>query len=169
MSEGFFVEAYRRMDRPEDALKSLIKMVAVSYTHLMALHKQDFTPYREDSSRITCQKISTKEDFISWIDVVNTALHGWNMIDAEHYFSWVKSDNIKIYSAKINGITVSTCATIQNGNTASLEFVSTLEQYRRRKAALLCSCAINDLLKNGVEIVTLSACGESVYLYEGLG
>ncbi len=77
------------------------------------------------------------------------------MIDAEHYFSWVKSDNIKIYSAKINGITVSTCATIQNGNTASLEFVSTLEQYRRRKAAaLLCSCAINDLLKNGVEIVT---------------
>ena len=136
----------------------------------MALHKQEFIPYREDSSRITCQKISTKEDFISWIDVVNTALHGWNMIDAEHYFSWVKSDNIKIYSAKINGITVSTCATIQNGNTASLEFVSTLEQYRRRKAsALLCSCAINDLLKNGVEIVTLSACGESVYLYEGLG
>ena len=93
----------------------------------MALHKQDFIPYREDSSRITCQKISTKEEFISWIDVVNTALHGWNMIDAEHYFSWVKSDKIKIYSAKINGITVSTCATIQNGDTASLEFVSTLE------------------------------------------
>ena len=93
----------------------------------MALHNQDFIPYREDSNWITCQKISTKEDFISWIDVVNTALHGWNMIDAEHYFSWVKSDNIKIYSAKINGITVSTCATIQNGDTASLEFVSTLE------------------------------------------
>lgn len=92
------------------------------------------------------------------------------MIDAEHYFSWVKSNHINIYLAKINGVAVSTCATIQNGSTASLEFVSTLEQYRRKTvAALLCSYAINDLLKNGAEIVTLSACGHSVYLYEGLG
>lgn len=27
----------------------------------MALHNQDFIPYREDSSRITCQKISTRK------------------------------------------------------------------------------------------------------------
>ncbi len=61
--------------------------------------------------------------------MVNTALHGWDMIDAEHYFRWVESININIYLAEINGIADSTCETIQNNNTASLEFVSTLKEY----------------------------------------
>ena len=136
----------------------------------MSLHKNDFIPYEEKDSPIICRKISTKKDFKLWIDVVNTALHGWDMIDADHYFTWVESNNINIYLAEINGIAVSTCATIQNNNTASLEFVSTLEEYRRRQAAaLLCSCAINDLLDNGAEIVTLGACGHSAFLYERLG
>ena len=136
----------------------------------MSLHKKDFIPYEEIDSPIICRKISTKKDFKLWIDVVNTALHGWDMIDAEHYFTWVESNNINIYLAEINGIAVSTCATIQNNNTASLEFVSTLKEYRRRKAAaLLCSYAIDALLKNGVGIVTLGACGHSAFLYEGLG
>lgn len=136
----------------------------------MLLRRKDFRPYREENSRITCRKISTMEDFRSWIDVVNTALHGWDMIDAEHYFTWVTTEHIKIYLAEIDGVTVSTCATIQNGNTASLEFVSTLEQYRRRKAAaLLSSHAIDDLLNNGAETVTLGACGDAVHLYRGLG
>lgn len=136
----------------------------------MLLHKKDFISYEEKDSPIICRKISTKKDFKLWIDVVNTALHGWDMIDADHYFTWVESNNISIYLAEINGLAVSTCATIQNNNTASLEFVSTLEKYRRRKAAAsLCSCAINDLLNNGAEVVTLGACGRSVYLYERLG
>ncbi|MDE6675728.1 MAG: GNAT family N-acetyltransferase, partial [Acetatifactor sp.] len=136
----------------------------------MLLHKEDFCPYREENSRITCRKISTLEDFRLWIDVVNTALHGWDMIDAEHYFTWEENEDIKIYLAEIDGVAVSTCATIQNGNTASLEFVSTLEQYRRKKAAaLLSSRAIDDLLNNGAETVTLGACGDAVHLYKGLG
>lgn len=136
----------------------------------MSLHKCDFIPFPEESSPVVCHRVCTREDFEAWIDVVNTALNGWEMIDAEHYFAWVESGRLKIYSGKINGTTVSTCATIQNGSTASLEFVSTLEQYRRKKAAAhLCSFAIKDLLENGVETVTLGACGQSVHLYEKLG
>lgn len=136
----------------------------------MLLRKEDFLPYREKSGRIICRKISTMEDFRAWIDVVNTALHGWNMIDAEHYFVWVKEQAVNIYLAEMDGVAVSTCATIRNESAASLEFVSTLEQYRRKKAAaLLSSHAIDDLLNNGAEAVTLSACGDSVHLYSGLG
>ncbi len=36
-------------------------------------------------------------------------------------------------------------------------------------AALLSSYAIDDLLNNGAETITFSACGHSVHLYEGLG
>lgn len=136
----------------------------------MLLCRKDFRPYRAENSPIICRKISTMEDFRLWINVVNTALHGWDMIDAEHYFTWVKDECINIYLAAIDGVAVSTCATIQNGNTASLEFVSTLEQYRRKKAAAsLSSYAIEDLLNNGAETVTLGVCGNSVHLYKGLG
>lgn len=135
----------------------------------MLLQKNDFIPYEEESP-IICRKVSTKKDFESWIDVVNTALHGWDMIDAEHYFTWVESKKTTIWLAEMNGIAISTCATIKNNHTASLEFVSTLEEYRRRKAAsLLCSRAVEELLNNGAETVTLSACGHSAFLYERLG
>ncbi len=60
--------------------------------------------------------------------MVNTALHGWDMIDAELYFVWVESNNVNIYMAEINGIAVSMCATMLNNNTASLEFVSKLKE-----------------------------------------
>lgn len=136
----------------------------------MLLYKNDFIPYEETGSPVVCRKISTRNDFKLWIDVVNVALHGWDMIDADHYFTWVESNNINIYLAEMDGIVVSTCATIQNNNTASLEFVSTLEKYRRKKAAIsLCSYAIDNLLNNGAEIVTLGACGHSAFLYEKLG
>lgn len=136
----------------------------------MLLRREDFLPYREENSRIICRSVSTMDDFRTWVDVVNTALHGWDMIDADHYFTWVQEEAVRIYLAETDGAVISTCATIQNGSTASLEFVSTLEQYRRKKAAaLLSSFAIADLLNNGAETVTLSACGDSVHLYRTLG
>lgn len=154
MKEKGFIDLSESADEPEPG---------------MLLQKNDFIPYEEESP-IICRKVSKKEDFESWIDVVNTALHGWDMIDAEHYFAWVESDHITIWLAEMNGVAISTCATIQNGRTGSLEFVSTLEEYRRRKAAaLLCSRAVRELLHNGAETVTLSACGHAALLYERLG
>ncbi len=136
----------------------------------MLLYKNDFIPYEEIDSPIICRKISAKKDFKLWIDVVNTALHGWDMINADHYFTWVVNNNNNIYLTEINGIAISTCVTIQNKNTASLEFVLTLEEYRRRKAAaLLCSYTIKHLLNKGAEIVTPGARGYFASLYERLG
>lgn len=51
-----------------------------------------------------------------------------------------------------------------------MEFVSTLEEARRRGvASVVCSKALANLFARGVEEVTLSACGESVKSYEKLG
>ena len=136
----------------------------------MLLYPKDFTPYTGENNPVVCRRITSREDFEAWVSVVNTALHGWEMIDAEHYYAWVEDGHIKIYLAEMEGTAVSTCATIQNGAAASLEFVSTLEPYRRRKAAIsLCSYAVGELLENGAEYVTLSSCGDSVSLYQKLG
>lgn len=136
----------------------------------MLLNKKEFQPFSLSGDNIVCRRVRTKNDFRSWIEVVNTALHGWAMIDTENYYLWVENENIDIYLGEIDGIPVSTAATIRSGDTASLEFVSTTEEYRRRKiASVVCSNALAELFAKGVEEVTLSACGESVYLYEKLG
>ena len=136
----------------------------------MLLNKKDFHPYPSADNRIICRQVQTKEDFQIWINIVNTALHGWDMIDADNYYTWIKNNHLSIYLGEIDGIPVSTAATIQTGDTASLEFVSTLKEYRRRKAAsVVCSKALSDLFANGVSSVTLSACDESVPLYKKFG
>ena len=92
------------------------------------------------------------------------------MIDAEHYYKWVETGRVSIYMAEICGTAVSTAATIRNGRAASLEFVSTLLEYRRQKAAItLCSKALADLFADGVEAVTLSGASEATAPYEKLG
>lgn len=136
----------------------------------MLLRKDDFQPYSAENNPVICRRIRSKEDFKVWTDIVNTALNGWDMIDAEHYYSWIEKGYLNIYLGELDGIPVTAAATIQNGDTGSLEFVATLEKYRRNKAAAtVCSEAINDLFDKGVRTVTLSSCGESCPLYEGLG
>ena len=135
------------------------------------LKESDFTPCSPgENPSVVCREVQTREDFSTWVDVVNTALHGWEMIDAENYYTWIKQKNMRFYLAEIDGKAVSMAATIQTGDTASLEFVSTLEEYRRRKAAsILSSKALENLFANGAESVTLSGSSEAVPLYEKLG
>lgn len=136
----------------------------------MLLDKRDFVPYKSLDERIVCRRVKTKEDFQSWIEIVNIALHGWDMIDANNYYIWVEDGYLDLYLGEIDGIPVSTAATIRSDKVASLEFVSNLEEYRRRGiASVVCSKAIEHLFESGVEEVTLSACGESVGMYEKFG
>ena len=136
----------------------------------MLLHKNDFQPYFPADRDVICRRVRTKEDFRIWVDVVNTALHGWKMIDAEHYAVWLEKENLRFYLCEMDGKPISTASTIRTGDTASLEFVSTLQEYRRRKAAIsLCSQALGELFENGVRAVTLSGSEEAVELYRKLG
>lgn len=136
----------------------------------MLLNRKEFQPCSLSKDSIVCRKVQTKEDFRLWIEIVNTALHGWEMIDADNYYVWVENENFEIYLGEIDGIPVSTAATIRSGDTASLEFISTLEEYRRKGVATVVSSkALTELFANGVEDVTLSACGDSVHLYEKFG
>lgn len=134
----------------------------------MALMRENFSPRKE--REIFCRRVCGPEEFREWVRIVNTALHGWEMIDPVNYYPWVGSEDIRIYLGILEDTPVSACATIQGGRTGSLEFVATLEEYRRRgAAAVLCSHAIEELFEAGAELVTLGACGESVPLYKGLG
>lgn len=136
----------------------------------MILHEHEFRHFHSEGGVLRLKRVQTIKEMQIWVDVVNTALHGWEMIDAEHYFVWVEREDIKLYLCELDGVAVSTAATIRTGDVASLEFVSTLEEYRRRGAgAAVCSQALAELFADGVRTVTLSGAQEALALYKKLG
>lgn len=120
--------------------------------------------------QVAIRRVTSVSDFKIWIDIVNIALHGWDLLTAEHYTIWFERKEFAFYLGYIGEIPVSTVAIIQDGKNASLEFVSTLKEYRNRGAACaVCLKAMRDLQVNGVEIVTLRSSFEAHKLYEKLG
>lgn len=74
------------------------------------------------------------------------------------------------YLAFLNGIPIATAATIQDGDKASVEFVSTLKEHRNQGAATAtCIEALRELQKKDVKTVTLRASNEAIPLYTKLG
>lgn len=64
---------------------------------------------------------------------------------------------------------ISTAITIQTGDVASLKFVPTLQEYRRRKAFITLNAhALAELFVNGVRAVSPRGSSEAVALYEKL-
>jgi len=89
----------------------------------MALDLCDFVnTYTYENLKIII--VEGYDEFSHWINVVNVALHGWNMLLAENCFNFVSTSGVVFYLAYINDEPVGTLATMRDGNDASLEFVS---------------------------------------------
>ncbi|MCL4504925.1 MAG: GNAT family N-acetyltransferase [Chloroflexi bacterium] len=119
---------------------------------------------------IEVKKVVSTSEFEVWIDVVNRALHGWNMLTIEHYSSWLSRDEISFYLGYLNGIPIATISTMQDEDCASVEFVSTLKEYRNQGVATtICVKALQNLKQKGVKTVTLRSSSEAIPLYKKLG
>jgi hypothetical protein len=75
------------------------------------------------------ERIQTGTEFTLWIDVVNEALHGWDILDLAHHGFLLSRNELSFYLAYLNDIPIATAATIQYENQASIEFVATLEHH----------------------------------------
>ncbi|HHV09879.1 MAG TPA: GNAT family N-acetyltransferase [Clostridiales bacterium] len=136
----------------------------------MALDLQTTNKWIDTNLSIEVKRVKDFSDFQCWIDIVNSALHGWKMIDAEHYFTWVSQNNIAFYIGYLNGVPISTAATITDQDNASLEFVSTLEEYRRQGAGTaVCVEALKQLKEQDVKTVILGSSPEATSMYKRLG
>ncbi len=136
----------------------------------MALFTQNTHVTPEMPQGVEVDKVNSVEKFQLWVDTVNTALHGWDLLTPEKYYNWVSSNNMAFYLAYLEGTPVATSATIQNGKSGSVEFVSTLEEYRNRGIGTAISlAAINGLKNTGADIITLRACHDAINLYKKLG
>ena len=136
----------------------------------MALDLAKISNLPQSNLLIKVNKVTSPSEFALWIDVVNEALHGWTMLDLAFHEFWLSRSELSFYLAYLDDIPVATVAAIQTGNQASIEFVSTLAQYRNQGAAsALCLKAFHDLHNKGVHTATLRASHEAHSLYTKLG
>ncbi len=116
------------------------------------------------------KKVNSPSEFKLWINVVNEALIGWSMLSIEHYHTWISCDGLSFYLAYCDGTPIATVLTIQDGDAASVEFVSTLKEYRNQGAATtVCMEALRELRNKGVKTVTLRSSNKAIPLYTKLG
>ncbi len=121
-------------------------------------------------SNIKVIKVQLLEEFKDWVHIVNKALHGWDLLNTDKYYSWLTANSLDFYLAYFEGVPVATSATIQNGSNGSIEFVSTLSEYRKRGIGTAVSvAAICGLREKGVRLVTLRSCSEAIHMYRKLG
>jgi GNAT superfamily N-acetyltransferase len=136
----------------------------------MALDVDEFSMEPKPGIDIEIRKVQSLNEYALWIDVVNEALHGWKMLSTEHYHAWLRHKPLTFYFGCHHGTPIATLATIQDGNTASVEFVSTLKEYRHHGAATaLCIEAIKELQSRGVKTVTLRSSTEAISVYTRIG
>lgn len=136
----------------------------------MAMDMDILTDLSMPSGLVEVKKVTSIPEFKVWMDVVNTVLHGWDLLTIEQHSAWLEREELAFYLGYINGFPVSTAATIHGGRSAGVEFVSTLKEYRRQGTAYaVCHKALCDLQASNVETATLTSLAEADKLYEKLG
>lgn len=136
----------------------------------MALDMNELCNPARLNDKVEIRKVKTLSDFAAWVNIANTALHRCELLSAEHFAIWLEQKEMDIYLGIIDGVPVSTAATISSRKTASLEFVSTLEGYRNLGIAFtVCFRALKALQARGTEYVTLRCEFEVYKLYEKMG
>lgn len=136
----------------------------------MALDMEVIQAWPAINQKYEVRRVQSLSELSLWIDVVNEALHGWPMLNTNHSYSLFSRDEISLFLTYLNGTPIATTATIQDGDKASLEFVSTLKQYRNQGAATAaCIESLRELQRKDVKTVTLRAEGKAVSLYQKQG
>ena len=136
----------------------------------MALDLKTHSLWPEPDLKISVTQVLDPEGFAAWCDIVNEVLHGWPMVTVGHYGPWLSCAHIRMYLAHWGSLPVATAATIHNGKTASLEFVATKPEFRKRgMATAACVTALRELQASGVKLVSLRAYHDGTHLYESLG
>lgn len=137
----------------------------------MAMLSKEKPQYEKVALPITVKKVDNAEDFKLWANISNTVLHGgYPLIHHKNHYHLSQNGVMPCYIAYYNGIPASVCSIINNKDISSLEFVATIEEYRRKGLAkAACTTAIDEAVKNDSKIITLRAFAGAKKLYQTIG
>lgn len=116
-------------------------------------------------------RVRSAEEFALWAETTNGIFSdGYPNIHPVNHFNWVKS-GAKCYILYHDDIPASVAAVMDNGVAASLEFVGTVPEMRKRGlAGTVCERAVSDAFADGAFIITLRASNRAAArIYQALG
>ncbi len=127
--------------------------------------------YRQNMNEdIDILALENDELLRQWVEIVNEALFGYELITPDQFKDVHKLDNTHFYLGLLKGIPASACMTITEGDTSVLEMVATLEKYRGKGlGTAVISKALDDLKKLDIKTISLRAEADGVSLYKHLG
>jgi len=122
-------------------------------------------------SNTAIKRVETTENFKFWADIANQVFAGgYGDIHSVNHFHWCEKGKLIPYITYYDGKPVAIAAILNNNSIASLEFVATLGEYRRKRLArAVCIAAICDAFANGAKIITTRAFYSASLLYQSLG
>lgn len=136
----------------------------------LAMFPEEKIEYQKNNYKII--KVHTAEEFAVWARMVNDILAGGHTdIHPVNHFIWCEKMGVKCYILYHNNIPVSVTAIMNNNGAASLEFVGTVPEMRRKGyAKAVCEKAVSDAFADGTSIITIRAINRSAArLYQSIG
>ena len=103
--------------------------------------------------------------------IVNKTLFDKQIIDPDHYYPLCEGGKIICFLGFCGETPAATSMTLMTDNMGGkLEWIATLPEYRKEgMSTAVCCAGIDQLIKDGAKIITLTAREMGVSLYEILG
>jgi len=114
--------------------------------------------------------VTDKKQLADWLNIVNKGFFEGEIVAADQLGDLLCLDDTVFYLGLVDGKPVVSCIIIDDGETACLEMVVTLNDYRKRGyATTLINKALLDLKIKGVKSISLRAEADGVSVYTKLG
>lgn len=136
----------------------------------MAILPEEKREFHENNHKII--KVHSPEEFALWAQLTNDIFSGgYPDIHPVNHFTWCEKRNVKCYIMYHDNIPVSVASIMDNKGIASLEFVATIPEMRRKGfAKAVCETAINEAFSDGASIITTRSINASAAkLYQSIG
>lgn len=136
----------------------------------MMLYLDGYNQSLPEIPNFTVERVTEQEQLAEWLNIVVTALFGYDIVTLEQFSDVLALDNTYFYLGLSDNKPVTACMTITVGDTSVLEMVATLKEYRRRGfATRAVNMALSDLRDMGIKTVSLRAEPDGVGVYKSLG
>lgn len=136
----------------------------------MAMLPEEQKENQEENPEIV--KIHSAEEFAQWAQITNSIFFdGYPIIHPVHHFTWCEKKGVKCYFLYHDSVPVSVAAVMEHHGAASLEFVGTIPEMRKKGfATAICEKATRDAFSDGASIITLRAANAAVAkIYQSIG
>lgn len=137
----------------------------------MVIFPDEKPVYSKVNDEITVKPVITMDEFSTWADICNSVLHGdYPIIHRINHFDICKNGIMPSYIGYYQGKPVAVSAILHNNGISSLEFVATIDDFRKKGLArALCQTAVDEAFLNGAKIITTRASANAKNLYKSLG